>query len=130
MIKLRLKKKLSPKLKMRLKRKMRARGPLTSDGTQSIPRVCVNKSNKYIYAQVVDDASGKIITNANSLQKGVKESSKSNKTVEVAKKVGKLLAEKAKAKGVETVKFDRNGYPYKGRVKALADAAREAGLKF
>jgi large subunit ribosomal protein L18 len=93
-------------------------------GTADMPRLAVFRSNKQIYAQVIDDVNGKTITAAGSLadkQDGSK--------VEQAKKVGEMIAERAKAQGVEAVVFDRGGYLYHGRVKALADAAREAGLK-
>lgn len=93
-------------------------------------RLSVFRSNKYIYAQLIDDAKGTTLASASSLEKDLrgKFSSASNK--DAAAEVGKLIAERAKAAGVETVIFDRGGYIYHGRVQALADAAREAGLKF
>ena len=93
-------------------------------GTPERPRLAVFRSNKQIYAQVVDDVQGKTLASASSLklEKGV--------TVAAASEVGKLVAEQAKAAGVQAVAFDRAGYKYHGRIKALADAAREAGLKF
>ncbi len=106
--------------------KMRIRKNLT--GTADIPRMSVFRSNKQIYAQIINDLTGETILSASSKEKGVAEK-KVNK-VEQAKLVGKLIAGKAKEKGIETVKFDRNGYLYHGRVKSLADAARENGLKF
>src|SRR4249920_813073 len=112
------------KLTRRTKIRARIRKALT--GTPECPRLSVFRSNKEIYAQVIDDLQGHTIVAASSREKGV---SKSNK-VEQAMSVGKILAEKAKAAGVEKVIFDRGGFLYHGRVKALADGAREAGLKF
>jgi large subunit ribosomal protein L18 len=96
-------------------------------GTAESHRLTVFRSNNEIYAQVIDDLSGKTLVFAGSLKKGKKE--KINKT-EQAKLIGKEIAEKAQKAGITTVRFDRNGYLYHGRVKALADSAREAGLKF
>ncbi len=100
----------------------------TIDGTELRPRLAVFRSNKEIYAQLIDDVSGKTITAASSRDKDI-DASKLNKT-EAAKLVGKAIAEKAVKAGVETVSFDRGGYLYHGRVKSLADGAREGGLKF
>jgi len=94
-------------------------------GTAETPRISVFKSNKAIYAQLVDDIKGHTLTSASSRELG-----KSVVNIEVSKEVGKKFGEKAKAAGVETVVFDRNGYPYHGKVKAFAEGAREAGLKF
>jgi len=96
-------------------------------GTETKPRLSVFRSNKEIYAQIIDDVSGKTISTASSRDKDI--SSKGTKT-EVAALVGKTLAEKALKVGVEKISFDRGGYLYHGRVKSLADGAREAGLKF
>lgn len=96
-------------------------------GTAEKPRLSVFRSNKQIYAQLVDDASGKTLLAVSSLSKELEIAG--NKT-EVAAIVGKAVAEKAIAAGISTVVFDRNGYLYHGRVKQLADAAREGGLKF
>lgn len=93
-------------------------------GTAELPRLCVYRSNKAIYAQIIDDTKG--VTLAASSSAGITTGTK----VEVAKIVGKLIAEKATANGIEVVKFDRNGYLYHGRVKNLAEGAREGGLKF
>ncbi len=95
-------------------------------GTAEKPRLCVFRSNKGIYAQIIDDQAGKTLCSASSLDKEIKAG---NKT-EVATAVGTLVAERAKALKIENVVFDRGGYLYHGRVKALADAARQAGLKF
>ena len=98
-------------------------------GTAERPRLTVFPSNKHIYAQVIDDMSGKTLAYAGTVGKSsVADGGTGN--VEAAKAVGKAVAEKAKAAGVEKVCFDRNGRQYHGRVKALADAAREAGLSF
>ncbi len=96
-------------------------------GTGERPRMTVYRSNKQIYVQLVDDVSGQTLVSASSKEKEIA-SQKVNK-IDQAKLVGKRLAEKAKEKGIETVVFDRNGYLYHGRVKNLADAARESGLK-
>jgi large subunit ribosomal protein L18 len=106
--------------------KMRIRKNLT--GTGEIPRMSVYRSNKQIYAQIINDLTGETIISASSREKGIAEQ-KGNK-IEQAKLVGQAIAGKAKEKGIEAVKFDRNGYLYHGRVKSLADAARENGLKF
>src|SRR5690554_1543338 len=97
-------------------------------GTEARPRLAVFRSNKEIYAQIIDDVSGKTITAASSRDKDI-ETSGLNKA-EAAKIVGKAIAEKAVKAGVETISFDRGGYLYHGRVKSLAEGAREGGLKF
>lgn len=97
-------------------------------GTPEIPRLIVFRSNKQIYAQIIDDNSGKTLLSASSGSKDFS-ADKGNKT-EKAKKVGKLIASKALEAGIKNVVFDRNGYLYHGRVKSLAEAARETGLKF
>ncbi|MBL7924371.1 MAG: 50S ribosomal protein L18 [Bacteroidia bacterium] len=107
--------------------KIRSRIRKTIKGTPERPRLSVYRSNKAIYAQVIDDTKGVTIVAASSRESGV--DVKVNK-VEQAQSVGKILAEKAKAAGVTSVVFDRGGYLYHGRVKALADGAREAGLQF
>jgi large subunit ribosomal protein L18 len=109
----------------RARRHRRVRGKLF--GTAERPRLVVFRSNRGIEAQLVDDTEGKTLAAASSLH--VKKSFKGNKTAQAAE-VGKLLAENAKKANVETVVFDRGGYLYHGRVKALADAAREGGLRF
>ena len=100
----------------------------TVDGTAERPRLAVFRSNKEIYAQLIDDVNGKTITAASSRDKDI-DVSKVNKT-EAAKLVGKSIAEKAVKAGVEAIAFDRGGYLYHGRVKSLAEGAREGGLKF
>jgi large subunit ribosomal protein L18 len=109
----------------RKKRHRRVRSKIT--GTHERPRLNVFRSEKHIYAQVIDDIKGITICSASSVEKAF-EGSGSNK--EGARKVGKVVAERAKAKGIETIVFDRGGYIYHGRVKELADAAREGGLIF
>jgi large subunit ribosomal protein L18 len=113
------------KLTRRAKIKRRIRKNVT--GTSAIPRLSVYRSNKQIYAQVIDDLTGKTLASASSL--GVKDAEKLPK-IEQAAVVGKLIAETAKKAGVDKVVFDRNGYLYHGRIKSLADSAREGGLKF
>jgi len=98
-------------------------------GTSSIPRMSVFRSNRQIYVQIIDDISGKTLLSVSSLQKEIQDKKNVKKT-EQAKLVGKIVADEAKKKGIETVVFDRGGYLYHGRIKALADAAREGGLKF
>ena len=93
-------------------------------------RLSVFRSSKHIYAQVIDDIKGETLASASSLEKAMRESLKTGANIEAAKAVGKLLAERATAKGINDVVFDRGGYLYHGRVKALADAARAGGLKF
>ena len=110
---------------MRLKRHVRVRGKIS--GTPERPRLNVFRSNANIYAQIIDDVNGVTLVSANTLEKDF-EGATGN--IEAAKKVGALVAERAKAKGIEEVVFDRGGYIYHGRVAALAEGAREAGLKF
>jgi large subunit ribosomal protein L18 len=93
-------------------------------------RLSVFRSSKHIYAQLIDDGKGETLASASSLEKAMRESLKTGANIEAAKAVGKLLAERATAKGVKEVVFDRGGYLFHGRVKALADAARAAGLSF
>jgi large subunit ribosomal protein L18 len=104
--------------------KRRVRGKI--QGTSECPRLSVFRSNKQIYAQIIDDRAGRTLAAAGSL--GADEAK--GPKLDQAAAVGKMIAEKAKAAGIETVVFDRNGYLYHGRVKTLAEAAREGGLKF
>lgn len=112
--------------RIRIKRRIRKR----ISGTAVKPRMSVFRSNKQIYAQLIDDLTGVTLVSASSLEKEIAEKSASITKIEVAKLVGKLAAERAIAKGISEVVFDRNGYLYHGRVQNLADAAREGGLKF
>ncbi len=111
------------KAEKRKKIKARVRGKIS--GTQERPRLTVFRSNRQIYAQVIDDVSGTTLASASSMKIEEKLSKK-----EIAAKVGELIAQNAIAAGVEQVAFDRNGYLYHGRIKELADAARKGGLKF
>ena len=109
----------------RIKRHIRVRSKIS--GTADRPRLAVFRSNKHIYAQIIDDVQGKTLVSASSNEASF-EGIGSNK--EAAKKVGTVIAERAKAKGIEVVVFDRGGYIYHGRVSELAEGAREGGLKF
>ena len=91
-------------------------------------RLCVNRTPRHIYAQVISAEGNQVLASASTLDQDLRGAATGN--IEAAKKVGSLIAERAKSAGVETVAFDRSGYKYHGRVKALADAAREAGLQF
>ena len=112
------------KNKIRQRRHMRIRGKIS--GTAERPRLSVYRSNKNIYAQLIDDVAGVTLASASTLDENVSDATK----VEQAAAVGKAIAEAAKAKNISTVVFDRSGYLYHGRVQALADAARENGLDF
>ena len=99
-------------------------------GTTERPRLCVYRSLGHIYAQVIDDRTGKTLVSASSVDGETKKTLKGGGNIAAAKVIGKIIADRAKAAGVVKVVFDRGGYKYHGRVKALADAAREAGLEF
>ncbi len=99
-------------------------------GSPEKPRLCIFKSLKHIYVQVIDDTQGKTLLTVSTLSPDIKGTIKSTRDKEAAVAVGKAVGQKAKAQGLEEIVFDRNGFLYHGRVKALADAAREAGLKF
>jgi large subunit ribosomal protein L18 len=99
-------------------------------GTPERPRLCVYRSLGHIYAQVIDDRAGRTLASASSLDKETRKRLKGGGNVAAAKVVGKAIAERARAAGIEQVVFDRAGYKYHGRIQALAEAAREAGLKF
>jgi large subunit ribosomal protein L18 len=116
------------KVEARERRKRRIRKKIS--GTTDKPRLCVYKSLKEIYAQLVDDSANKVITGVSSLSKELKAELKYGGNVGAAKKVGEYIGTKAKGLGIEHVVFDRNGFKYHGRVKALAEGAREAGLIF
>jgi large subunit ribosomal protein L18 len=120
---------MSAKLSPTQRRARRVRTRLKKVGSGR-PRLTVFRSSKYIYAQVIDDANGVTVAAASSLEKAEGAAKKTGADKDAAAVVGKLVAERAKAAGVEDVVFDRGGYIYHGRVKALADAAREAGLNF
>ena len=109
--------------KARVRRSIRARA-------YGRPRLSVFRSSKHIYAQVIDDTKGETLASASSLEKDMRSAGNTGANIDAAKAVGKLLAERAAKRGVKEVVFDRGGYLYHGRVKALADAARESGLSF
>jgi large subunit ribosomal protein L18 len=124
---------MKPKLKnekqrRRARRAMRIRR--TIEGTSERPRLAVYRSAKHIYAQLVDDLNGQTLFAASSLTPAVREAVKDKNKCDVSTAVGKRLAEIAKEKGIQKVVFDRAGFPYHGRIKALAEGAREAGLEF
>jgi large subunit ribosomal protein L18 len=116
------------KTKEDIRTRIRARIRRKLAGTQERPRLAVFRSQAHIYAQVIDDDAGKTLCAASTLDKDLKSPKGAN--VAAAKAVGQLIANRAKEKGIEAVVFDRGGFQYHGRIKALADAAREAGLKF
>lgn len=112
------------------RQRVHARVRTKVSGTAERPRLSVYRSVGHIYAQVIDDRSGRTLVSASSIDKEVKKGLKGGGNIASAKAVGKIIAERAKAAEVVKVVFDRGGYKYHGRVKALADAAREAGLQF
>jgi large subunit ribosomal protein L18 len=116
------------RLEARKRRKVRIRQKVK--GTDERPRLSIFRSARHIYAQVINDERNQVVASVSTLGKANQEAVAGLKKLEQAKKLGTVVAERCKAKGVERVVFDRNGYRYHGRVKALADAAREAGLKF
>ncbi|MFV9511644.1 50S ribosomal protein L18 [Tepidibacillus sp. LV47] len=116
------------KNKIRKRRHLRIRKNIV--GTAERPRLNVFRSNKHIYAQIIDDVAGTTLVAASTLDKELKDQVKNGGSVEAAKLVGNLIAKRALEKKIENVVFDRGGYLYHGRVKALAESAREAGLKF
>ncbi len=119
---------MSEKSTPRARRKARIRKKIA--GTSSRPRLSVYKSLNHTYAQVVDDSTGRTIAFAGTNAKGLRESVKDSKKTDAAKKVGTAIARAAMDRGVTQVVFDRNGFSYHGRIAAVAEAAREAGLKF
>ena len=119
---------MAMKIVGRERRKLRIRKKV--NGTESRPRLSVFRSAKHIYAQVIDDATGATLAHASTLSKDLKGTLEEDNKVEAAKKVGALIAKICKSKEISQVVFDRNGYMYHGRVSALAQAAREAGLEF
>jgi large subunit ribosomal protein L18 len=112
------------------RRRVHRRVRQTVEGTPERPRLAVYRSLKHIYAQVIDDRSGRTLVSASSLDKQTRQQMKGGSNIAAAKVIGKLVAERALAAGIQKVVFDRGGYKYHGRVEALANAAREAGLKF
>ena len=117
---------MKSKKQSRLRRAKRTRAKISELGAH---RLSVHRTPRHIYAQVIDPAGNKVVASASTLQKEVREGLKSTGNAEAAAAVGKLIAERSKSAGVDQVAFDRSGFKYHGRVKALADAARENGLK-
>jgi len=113
-----------------MRRRIRHRVRAKVSGTARRPRLAVYRSLKHIYAQVIDDESGKTIAHASSQDKEIKGQAQRASGTELAKRVGELIAERVKQAGVESVVFDRGGFLYHGRIKALAEAGRNGGLKF
>jgi len=120
--------KMTPRKAMRVKRKGRIRKKIS--GTEARPRLTVFRSTKHIYAQIIDDLQGVTLASAGTLSPEIKDKLSGLKKREAAREVGKLLADKAKNKGIEQVVFDRNGFLYHGRVRSLAESCREHGLVF
>ena len=114
--------------KLRRRRHLRVRKKVF--GTPERPRLCVFRSNKHIYAQIIDDTVGRTLVAASTLDKDLRDKLEKTWNKEAAREVGRLIGKRALEKGITTVVFDRGGYKYHGRVKELADGAREAGLKF
>ena len=123
MIKIKLKNKTSFKANKRLKNKARIRKKV--DGTTERPRLCVYRSGRHMYAQIIDDTNGKTLVSYSTLEADIK-----TKNIEAAKQIGAEVAKRALGKNIKSVVFDRSGYVFHGRVKAVADGAREAGLSF
>ena len=113
--------------KSRLRRARQTRARISE---LKVVRLAVHRSNSHIYAQLIDGSAGKVLTSASTLEPELRKDLPNGGTVDAAAAVGKRVAEKAKGLGIETVAFDRSGFKYHGRVKALAEAAREHGLKF
>jgi len=119
---------MNPKLAARLKRRQRIRRKIS--GSEARPRLSVFRSTRHIYAQIIDDGKGQTLVAASTLSGEIKGKLSGLKKADAAKEVGKLLAAKAREKGIARVVFDRNGFIYHGRVKAVADSCRENGLEF
>ena len=113
---------------IRAKKHMKIRNRFS--GTAERPRLAVFRSNNHVYAQVIDDVAGKTLVSASTLEKDIKAELENTDDTDAATKVGEIVAKRALEKGIKAVVFDRGGYIYHGKVKALADAAREAGLEF
>ena len=116
------------RVEVRVKKHMKVRNRLS--GTSERPRLAVFRSNNHMYAQIIDDTVGKTLVSASTLDKDVKAELEKTNNVEAATVVGTVVAKKALEKGITTVVYDRGGFVYEGKVKALAEAAREAGLEF
>ena len=114
--------------KVRVKKHMKIRNRFS--GTAQRPRLAVFRSNNHMYAQIIDDTVGNTLVSASTLEKGVKAELEKTNNVDAAAYLGTVIAKRAIEKGIDTVVFDRGGFIYQGKIEALADAAREAGLKF
>ena len=112
------------------KQRIRKRIRKKISGTEDCPRVLIYKSNRYLYLQAVDDVNGAVLASACTLEKEFKEKKKNTKNLEASKLLGDMIAKRLKKKKIEAIVFDRGVYPYHGRVKMLAEAMREGGLKF
>jgi large subunit ribosomal protein L18 len=123
---------ITPKDIIKKKRKVRLRKSIRKSisGTPEMPRMIVVRSNKYLYTQVYDDTTGSVLASASTLEKEIKSDLKSTRDKEAAKAMGKAIAERLKSIKIEHVVFDRNQYPFAGRVKVFADSARENGIQF
>jgi large subunit ribosomal protein L18 len=121
---------ITPTDRSKERRRIHKRIRAKISGNSSRPRLCVYRSLNNMYAQVIDDSQGKTLATASTVEKEIKNDLKNTGNIEASKLLGKKIAERAKAKGIETVVFDRGGYLYHGRVKAVAESARESGLKF
>jgi large subunit ribosomal protein L18 len=119
---------IEDKKRTRQARRKRIRGRI--HGTHEKPRLSVFRSARHIYAQIVDDAMGSVLASASTMDRQIRETLETGGNMDAAREVGKLLADRAINKKIETVAFDRGGFKFHGRVKALAEAAREGGLKF
>ncbi|MDF1535316.1 MAG: 50S ribosomal protein L18 [bacterium] len=119
---------IEDKKRTRQARRTRIRGRL--QGTTQRPRLSVFRSARHIYAQIVDDAVGAVLASASTMDNQIRETLKTGGNMDAAREVGKLIAQRAASKKIENVAFDRGGFKYHGRVQALAEAAREGGLKF
>jgi large subunit ribosomal protein L18 len=119
---------IEDKKRTRQARRKRIRSRI--QGTPEKPRLSVFRSSRHIYAQIIDDDLGNILASASTMDKQIRETLKTGGNIDAAKEVGKLLADRAVEKKIETVAFDRGGFKFHGRIKALAEAAREGGLKF
>ena len=123
---------ITPKYIIKKRRKERVRKSIRGRlaGTPEKPRMIIVRSNKFLYAQVYDDSSGSVLTSASTMEDGIKSQLKSTKDKEAAKLMGKIIAQRLKEKKITAVVFDRNIYPFTGRVKVFADSARENGIQF
>jgi len=122
--------KTNVELKKKARKRIRRRIRKKISGTPDKPRVIVNRSNRYLYIQAIDDTSGTVLAAASTLEKDFKEKNKVTKNMKASESLGKLAAQRIKKKKIKTIVFDRGIYPYHGRIKILADAMRKEGLKF